>query len=590
MWQNYYIVANIEQQTPQYRTALFLNTIGLKAMDIYNGFEFENEADKENLDKIIEKFDEYSIGEINETYERYLFNKRDQQEGETFNDYIAALRILAQTCNFCACLRDTLLRDRIVLGIRSSRTRKRLLEERNPTLKKCIDTCKSDETAHQHLHAFQPEANIHGVGARPKSSRGKFKKNKHDKSKSRPKNKPNTEPRDCKFCGNKHILDKSQCPAYGAKCNVCGNRNHFAKMCKTKSVKSVQQETEVSDENDDYEEYYSDSDNSVEYINVVTCTNTINNVKPTCPDDIYAEMLIKPENKSIHFQVDCGAKVNTIPQRLIQNKEITHRPNTLRMWNNATCEALGTCRLTLQNPRNKKKYSVEFVVVKDNLTPLLGSKASQHMGLITVNKENISTPVKVHGVNRPIDGTNDSTSRKHSLPEDKYTSVFKDELGELPGEVHLEVDPSIDPVVEPPRRIPHAIKHKVKSEVDKLVQQGVLTRVTEPTRWVSQLVTSEKKNGDLRVCIDPRPLNKAIKRPHYQLPVLEDILPELAQAKIFSKLDLKSAFWQVKLDYESSLLTTFQVPGSHGRFRWNRLPFGTSASSEIFQQKIHTAL
>ena len=73
MWQNYYIVANIEQQTPQYRTALFLNTIGLKAMDIYNGFEFENEADKENLDKIIEKFDEYSIGEINETYERYLF-------------------------------------------------------------------------------------------------------------------------------------------------------------------------------------------------------------------------------------------------------------------------------------------------------------------------------------------------------------------------------------------------------------------------------------------------------------------------------------------------------------------------------------
>ena len=84
-----------------------------------------------------------------------LLNKRDQQEGETFNDYIAALRILAQTCNFCACLRDTLLRDRIVLGIRSARTRKRLLEERNLTLKKCIDTCKSDETAHQHLHAFQ---------------------------------------------------------------------------------------------------------------------------------------------------------------------------------------------------------------------------------------------------------------------------------------------------------------------------------------------------------------------------------------------------------------------------------------------------
>ena len=200
-------------------------------------------------------------------------------------------------------------------------------------------------------------------------------------------------------------------------------------------------------------------------------------------------MLIKSEGKSIHFQVDCGAKVNTIHQWLIRHKEITHMPYTLRMWNNATCEALGTCRLTLQNPQNMKKYSFEFVVVKDNLTPLLGSKASQHMGLITINKENISTPLTVHGVNRP----NDDTSRKHGLPEDKYTSVFRDELGELPGEVHLEVDPSIDPVVEPPRRIPHAIKHKVKNEVDKLVQQGVLTRVTEPTKWVSQLVTIRKE-------------------------------------------------------------------------------------------------
>ena len=159
---NYYIIANIKQQTPQYRTALFLNTIGLKAMDVYTGFEFENEAAKEDLDIIIEKFDEYAIGKINKIYEKYLFNKRDQQEGDTFNDYIAALRILMQTCNLCACLiRDTLLRDRIVLGIRSSRTQKCLLEERNLTLKKCIDTCKSAETAHQHLHAFQPEANIH---------------------------------------------------------------------------------------------------------------------------------------------------------------------------------------------------------------------------------------------------------------------------------------------------------------------------------------------------------------------------------------------------------------------------------------------
>ena len=132
------------------------------------------------------------------------------------------------------------------------------------------------------------------------------------------------------------------------------------------------------------------------------------------------------------------------------------------------------------------------------------------------------------------------------------------------------------------------IKPRVKEELDKLVADGILAPVTDPTRWVSQLVIREKKNGDLRICIDPRPLNKALKRPHYQLPVIDDVLPELNKARVFSKLDLASAFWQLKLDNESSLLTTFN--SSFGRFRWIRLPFGTSVSSEIFQQRIHQAL
>ena len=141
----------------------------------------------------------------------------------------------------------------------------------------------------------------------------------------------------------------------------------------------------------------------------------------------------------------------------------------------------------------------------------------------------------------------------------------------------------------PPRRLPHAIRPKVKEELDKLVQTGVIIPVTKPTSWVSQLCVAEKKkSGALRICIDPKPLNKALKRPLYQLPVIDDILPELAEAKLFSKLDLSSAFWQLRLDEESSMLTTFNSP--FGRFRWLRLPFGLSVSSEIFQQRIHMAL
>ena len=97
-----------------------------------------------------------------------------------------------------------------------------------------------------------------------------------------------------------------------------------------------------------------------------------------------------------------------------------------------------------------------------------------------------------------------------------------------------------------------------------------------------------KKSGALRICIDPRPLNAALKRGRYQLPVLDDILPELSKARVFSTVDLKSGYWHCVLAPESSKLTTFATP--HGRYRWICLPFGLSTSSEIFQKHLPHAL
>ena len=102
------------------------------------------------------------------------------------------------------------------------------------------------------------------------------------------------------------------------------------------------------------------------------------------------------------------------------------------------------------------------------------------------------------------------------------------------------------------------------------------------------MAIATKKDGSLRICIDPRHLNRSLKREHYQLPVLDDILPHLAKAKVFSKVDLSHGYWHCTLDEESSLLITFSTP--FGRYRWTRLPFGLSASSEIFQERLHQAL
>ena len=97
-----------------------------------------------------------------------------------------------------------------------------------------------------------------------------------------------------------------------------------------------------------------------------------------------------------------------------------------------------------------------------------------------------------------------------------------------------------------------------------------------------------KKAGELRVCIDPKPLNTALKMEHYQIPVIDNLLPDLTDARVFTKVDLASAFWHLELDEESSMLTTFAT--SYGRYFWLRVPFDLSVSSEIFQKYLHQEL
>ena len=103
------------------------------------------------------------------------------------------------------------------------------------------------------------------------------------------------------------------------------------------------------------------------------------------------------------------------------------------------------------------------------------------------------------------------------------------------------------------------------------------------------MVVGEKKSWALRVCIDPKYLNQALRRSHYQLPTMEaDVLPKLAHARVFSVVDVKNGYWHVKLDQQASKLTTFGTP--YGRYRWARLPFGVSVAPELFQRKLDKEL
>jgi hypothetical protein len=119
--------------------------------------------------------------------------------------------------------------------------------------------------------------------------------------------------------------------------------------------------------------------------------------------------------------------------------------------------------------------------------------------------------------------------------------------------------------------------------LEELEQEDVIERVPDkqPTPWVSPIVAVPKKDGGVRICVDMRQANAAIKLVRHPIPTVEDISLELNGAKYFSKLDLAQAYHQLELHEDSRYITTFST--HVGLFRYKRLNYGTNAAAEIFQ-------
>ena len=157
-------------------------------------------------------------------------------------------------------------------------------------------------------------------------------------------------------------------------------------------------------------------------------------------------------------------------------------------------------------------------------------------------------------------------------------------LGLVEGEYHIELKENAVPVIHAPRKIPLSLMPKLKETLDDLESSGVVSKVEKPTDWVNSLVIVEKKDGSLRICLDPKDLNKSIKREYYSPPTIEAISSNLNGKKIFTVIDMSNCYWHKKLDEQSSLLCTFNTP--YGRYKFNRLPFGVCCASDVAQRMV----
>ena len=162
--------------------------------------------------------------------------------------------------------------------------------------------------------------------------------------------------------------------------------------------------------------------------------------------------------------------------------------------NTTSGDTRAVCKLASVKTRQiHRKYQVCFQVVDGNYVPLLSRETCEKMHLIQ----------RINAI-------------KDNSILDEFPEVFQG-LGCLSGKYHININPLVPPVVHPPKRVPHSKREPVKKVLNRTVEAGILEKVplNEPADWVSSLVCVDKPDGSIRVCLDPKDLNVAVKREHY---------------------------------------------------------------------------
>ena len=532
-FERYSIASGLKEKSNVEQVSTLLYAMGESADDILATLRVEET--KANYEEMKSALDNYFGARRNVIVERARFNRRIQRPGESIDSFIQDLYRLADECNYDS-LKDDLIRDRIVVGVLDERLSERLQLKADLTLKQAVEISRLHETRKESRDVARGDINstVEFV-KKPENPR------KSKKQQSKPKGGPQGGKK-CQWCG-REAHERSKCPARNSVCHNCKKKGHFKDSCLKKSSNK-----QNVDELDIDIPFLGEIGSNAEYWKANVSVN----------------------DNSTSFKLDTGASVTVISDKehWLQKQKLDKPCQFLRGPGGTKMPVKGTFRAIL---RSRDKNIEETVYVMENQPhSLLSRDACVKLGLIMRAEES-------------VDEVKPSPDFRSEFP-----NLFKG-LGKMKTEYHISLEPDANPVcLFTPRKVPHPLLPKVKEELDRMVQQGVISPVTEPTSWCSGMVPVLKQNGSVRVCVDLVQPNQSVKREVHPMFSVDESLAKLGQSKIFSKLDANSGFWQMPLDQESRLLTTFITP--YGRFCFNRVPFGICSAPEVYQRAISNIL
>lgn len=524
-------------------------------------------------------------------YEISKFRELYQREDESIDSFHIRLREQGNRCDFADTNKE--IKSQIILKTKDSALRQKGLKGNLKTLDEALNCARANELSlFQNLEiekTLKPNKMVNAVVQRPEPSR---------------------RPSSCFNCGGAfpHRDGRQSCPAYHQNCKTCKKRGHFESCCQS-TRKTVQRRQdpgkrriprtrvvnavvpELDSENSDVEEEYA-----------WNISHLGNKGIPKFKVDIGKINLI--------FTADTAATCNIVDEHTFEKSlknvvQIMPSKDNINPYGSDGLKPIGKFKATVVC--NDVECTDTFYVLPGNSGCLLGIKTCKMLNLIKIAKHAINqvsnnvtkkdpstpTPVNSNSTNPMLNFSKPDDNKEKGPIANKWIkenpSLFSG-VGKFKDfKVELHIDEAVPPVAQRHRRIPFHNRKKLEAELDRLEELDIIERVEGPTPWVSQIVVAPKpRNPDeIRLCVDMRKANTAIRREHHPSPTIDDIQSKLNGWKVFSKLDLRSGYHQLELDDQSRYITTFST--HVGLRRYKRLNFGINSASEVFQNVIgHT--
>ena len=455
-FEQFRVASGLSKEDEERQINTLLYCLGEDADDVLTSTNISEESRKKYTD-VLAKFDTDFKVRKNVIFERVRFNCRVQEHEESVEQFITSLYSLSENCQYGE-LKDEMICDRIVVGIRDSTLSERLQMDETLTLDKAKKMVRQRE-------AVKEQQNVLKQGEETSLD---FVKSDNRNTRINPSQRQAIREAKCTRCG-RGPHTKQSCPAKEATCRRCSRKGHFAAVCFSRTIAVLSQEELEPAE--------------TSYLDAVTNRG---NRKETKSWYIQLQM----DGKDVCFKIDTGAEVSAISTDVFEaigGPNLQKATKILCGPDRSPLKVLGCTTVRLTYKHISIKHCV--YVIQHLSNNLLGFPAITALNFLT----------KVDDIH----------CRENAILS-KFQDLFQG-LGKMccEYEIKLKLDAKSYSLFTA-RKIPIPLREKVENELKQMEASGVISKVDQPTTWCSGMVVVQKKSGGVRICVDLKPLNENV--------------------------------------------------------------------------------